>query len=100
MKSVAIQDNLSKTKAVQDVYQQMLRFPDEVQESLAGQLQEKQRLRERSVNKSEETEKNKLRAKKRSKKQREVSGLGRREDDKEPSEEPEEERQCSIDLRV
>jgi len=102
MKVIALQDNLSKTKAVQDVFQQMLRFPDEVQQSLAGQLQRERQLRERSVNKSEETAQGKLKLRRKSEKERNTFDRDRRENPEEPKESADEwtERQCCIDLRV
>jgi hypothetical protein len=100
MRAVALQDNLSKVKAVQDVYQQMLRFPDDVQHALAGELQKQRHLRRRQVNRSEKSDGGKLRPRKDSPEAAGTRARGRKE---EPASYPPEEeagRQCCIDFRA
>jgi len=98
MKTLALQDNLSKTKAVEDIYQQALRYPDEVQQSLAGQLQRIYRRRKRSVVKSKSSEDSKLRPDRKSDRTQEPVSRGQIENPPEP-EEDSEQHSC-IDLQA
>jgi len=79
VKIMAIQDNLSKVQAVEQLTQQMLRFPDDVQMAMAGEVRKQRQLRKRQVNKSGKADEGKLRPKgelRRMKKDNAVSILG------------------------
>ena len=98
MSTIPLQDNLSKVQAVQDIYQQMLRFPDDLQQTLAGHLRKQRWLHKRKVNKSEKSDGSKLNEKKESQVVGETEVKGRRENLQKNTEE--ELRQCCIDFRV
>lgn len=99
MKTIALQDNLSKVKAVEDLCQQLLRFPDDVQQAAAAELLKQRNLRRRRVSQSEESDGSKLRARKKSPDVAETEVKGRREQ-RTANPEGEAERQCCIDFRV
>lgn len=98
MKITALQDNLSKVKAVEEMTQQLLRFPGEMQEMVANQLRKRRRARQRKINRSKESNGGKLNPKNEFSQVGENAARGRKEN---PANEPEEYgRQCSIDLKV
>ncbi len=98
MKIIALQDNLSKVQAVEQMYQQMLRFPDDIQQAMAGELRRQRRLNQRRIKKSKESNSGELQPEKNSKILKENEAKGRMED---PQEDQEEHViQCCIDFRV
>lgn len=98
MKTIALQDNFSKVKAVEEVYQQMLRFPGDVQQAMAGELRRQRRVNKRRVIQSEKSDTEKMKAEKRARADLESPVRGRM--DAEEGEFELNERQCCIDFRV
>ena len=103
MRLVGLQDNLSKVKAVEELCQQMLRFPDEAHQAMVSELAKKREARKKKIIELEESEGSKA-------EKRRESGEGEGEETeplefkgrKPPAANPweEEERQCCIDFRV
>lgn len=98
MKITALQDNLSKIKAVEEMTQQLLRFPGEMQEMVADQLKKQRRARQKKVNRSKQSNGGKLNPKKESTQAGETASRGRKEPL--PEELEEHGRQCCIDLKA
>jgi len=98
VKIMAIQDNLSKVQAVEQLTQQMLRFPDDVQMAMAGEVRKQRQLRKRQVNKSGKADEGKLRPKGELRQEIESDIRGRKSEPILDFED--EERQCCIDFRV
>lgn len=98
MKTIALQDNLSKVKAVEDLYQQMLRFPGDAQEVMASEMQKRRLLRRRRATKTAKSDDSKLRSREESGQIGEQQTKGRKP---EAAASPDDvEKQCSIDFRV
>lgn len=97
MKLASLQDNLSKVKAVEDLFQQMLRFPGDAQQVAAGEVRKRRELRRKQVVKSEESEAGKLKKRGASPETSEPESRGRPTPDENVEENP---RQCSIDFLI
>ncbi len=95
MKLLALQDNLTKVKIVEELFQQTLRFPDEAHQALASELTKQRELRRKQVIDTKNAEANQTRKKK------EAEAAKARGRGKQAEANPEESvRQCAIDFLV
>jgi hypothetical protein len=103
MRFVGIQDNLSKVKIVEELCQQVLRFPEEAHLALVSELAREREVRKKQVLELDESDGSKAeRRKEFEDEEEEMESPEYRGRKKPPAAMPweEEERQCSIDFRA
>ncbi|TKJ42249.1 hypothetical protein CEE37_00805 [candidate division LCP-89 bacterium B3_LCP] len=98
MKIIALQDNFSKVQAIEEMTQQMLRFPGEVREALNAQLRQQRLDKRRKINKSKKSKDGNLRTEEKSRMTESPYSRGRKDDSVDSFEDKE--RQCCIDFKI
>ncbi len=98
MKFMVLQDNLTKVKAVEETFQQMLRFPDNEHQAITSQLVKQRELRSRQVNKSDRSENSKVQRERTPDDNEGINPKGRKQE--QSTTDVEQSTQCSIDFLV